>query len=113
VKDAEVIETCWVRTKSSAVSVSVTPEPGCDVVAILPSGSPVLKKKPSAIAGNGATNAANVSAAIPVRAFNGINVSSVMVFLRRLWKIVAVNEAITVSRLFPVCEITFLDNRCE
>jgi hypothetical protein len=42
VKLAEVIEVvCWVRTKSSPVSVSAVP--GRDVVAILPSGSPVLK----------------------------------------------------------------------
>jgi hypothetical protein len=30
-----------------------------------------------------------------------------MIFLRRLWKIVAVNEAITVSRLTPVWESHF------
>jgi hypothetical protein len=83
VKVAEVIEVCWVIAKSSPVSVSAVP--GCDVVAILVSGFPVLKKK-SAAAGNGITTAAKVSAAIPTRAFDGMSVSSVMIFLRRHWE---------------------------
>jgi hypothetical protein len=33
--------------------------------------------------------------------------SSVIIFLHRLRKIVAVNEAITVSQLTPVCESEF------
>jgi hypothetical protein len=84
VKVAEVIEVCWARTKSSPVSVSPFGlEEGCEVVAILPSGSPVLKKKPSAIAGSGITTAAKVSATILARAVRGIRTSSVMIFLRR------------------------------
>jgi hypothetical protein len=60
-------------------------------VAIRPSGLPVLKKNGSAAAGNGIIIAANASAAIPVRAFKGISVSSVIIFLRRpAWKLVAV-----------------------
>ena len=43
------------------------------VVAIRPSGLPVLKKNESAAAGNGTTTAANASAAIPVRAFKGMS----------------------------------------
>jgi hypothetical protein len=66
---------------------------GRDAVAILPSGFPVLKKKASAAAGNGITTAANANDAIPVRAFKGMNDWSVMTFLRRLWKIVAVNDS--------------------
>ena len=70
VKVAEVIEVWAVRPKSSPVSISNLPGvSGRDAVAILPSGFPVLKKKLSAIAGNGSTTAANASAAIPVRAF--------------------------------------------
>jgi hypothetical protein len=92
VKVAEVIEVCWVRTKSSPVSVSGLEE-GCEVVAILPSGFPVLKKKASAIAGSGAAATAKVSAAIRACALKGTNASSVMIFLRRLWKIVAVNDS--------------------
>jgi hypothetical protein len=42
-----------------------------------------------------------MSAAIPVRAFKGMMSSSVIIFLHRLRKIVAVNEAITVSQLNP------------
>ena len=53
----------------------------------------MLNVNASADAGNGATTAANVSAAIPVRAFKGMSASSVMIFLRRLWKIVAVNDS--------------------
>src|SRR5215470_2830528 len=41
-----------VRTKSSADSISILPaEPGREAVAILPSGSPVLKKKEPAETG--------------------------------------------------------------
>jgi hypothetical protein len=107
VKLAEVIEVCWVRTKSSPVSVSPPGlEEGCEVVAILPSGLPVLKKK-SAAAGNGITTAAKVSAAILIRTVMGISASSVITFLRRLWKIVAVNEAITLSPIAPASESFF------
>jgi hypothetical protein len=99
---------CWVRTKSSPVSVSPPRlEEGCEVVAILPSGFPVLKKKLSAIAGSGVAATAKASAAILAGALKGISVSSAITFLRRLWKIIAVNEAITVSRLAPVCETFF------
>src|SRR6516162_571651 len=45
---------------------------------------------------NGTTAAAKVSAAIPVRAFNGL---SVMIFLRRLWKIPALTTSL--PRLAP------------
>src|SRR5215831_4726559 len=82
--------------KSSAVSVSIIPGPplGRDSVAIRPSGSPVVNVNASAAAGNGITITANVSAAIPVRAFKGMNDWSVMIFLRRpVWKIVAVNDS--------------------
>src|SRR5262245_64755645 len=48
-----------------------------------------------ALAGNGTTAAAKVSAAIPVRAFNGL---SVMIFLRRLWKIPALTTSLPCSR---------------
>src|SRR5262249_12802700 len=93
VKLAEVIEVCWVRAKSSPVSVSPPGlEEGCEVVAILPSGLPVLKKKPSAMAGSGIATAAKVSTAIPVRAFKGMNDWSVMIFLRRHWEAVVVND---------------------
>ena len=88
-------DVCWLRMKSSAVSVSISPGPrlGRDSVAIRPSGSPVLNVNASATAGNGITTAANVSAAIPLRAFKGMNDWSVMIFLRRpVWKIVAVND---------------------
>jgi hypothetical protein len=52
---------------------------------------PALKKNESATAGNGVAIAANVSAAIPVRAFDGMSASSVITFLRRPeWKLVAV-----------------------
>src|SRR5215475_3837884 len=44
---------------------------------------------------NGTTAAAKVSAAIPVRAFNGL---SVMIFLRRLWKILALTTSLPRSR---------------
>src|SRR5215467_13378241 len=44
---------------------------------------------------NGTTAAAKVSAAIPVRAFNGL---SVMIFLRRLWKIPALTTSLPCSR---------------
>src|SRR5215472_8972491 len=44
---------------------------------------------------NGTTAAAKVSAAIPVRAFNGL---SVMIFLRRLWKIPALTTSLPRSR---------------
>ena len=71
--------------ESSAVSVSISPGPrlGRDSVAIRPSGLPVLNMNASAAAGNGITTAPNVSAAIPVRAFKGISLSSIMIFLRR------------------------------
>jgi hypothetical protein len=49
VKVAAVIEVGWVRTKSSPVSVSGPA--GCDVVAMRPSGLPVLKKNGEAPAG--------------------------------------------------------------
>jgi hypothetical protein len=55
-----------------------------------PSGLPVLKTNVSAAADNGITAAANVSAALPVRAFaaipvlEGMDASSVIIFLRRL-----------------------------
>src|SRR4029077_8439920 len=75
VKAAPVISVCWVSTKSSPVSISNFPAlSGRVAVAIRPSGLPVLKTNVSAIAGNGITAAANVSAAIPVRAFNGMSV---------------------------------------
>src|SRR5215831_9260811 len=44
---------------------------------------------------NGTTAAAKVSAAIPVRAFNGL---SVMIFLRRLWRIPALTTSLPRSR---------------
>jgi hypothetical protein len=44
---------------------------------------------------NGTTAAAKVSAAIPVRAFNGL---SVMIFLRRVWKIPALTTSLPRSR---------------
>src|SRR5262249_26266858 len=44
---------------------------------------------------NGTTAAAKVSAAIPVRGFNGL---SVMIFLRRLWKIPALTTSLPRSR---------------
>ena len=44
---------------------------------------------------NGTTAAAKVSAAIPVRAFNGL---SVMIFLRRMWKIPALTTSLPRSR---------------
>jgi hypothetical protein len=47
------------------------------------SAAPVLKTNASATAGKGITTAAKVSAAIPVRAFEGMSVSNVMTFLRR------------------------------
>src|SRR6516162_9472900 len=84
VKVAPVIEVWAIRGKSSPVSISNFPLlSGRAAVAILPSGLPVLNVNSSAAAGNGIINAANASAAIPVRAFKGIRVSSVMVFLRR------------------------------
>jgi hypothetical protein len=52
----------------------------------------VLNMNASAAAGNGIATAANASAAIPVRALKGISALSVMIFLRRLWKIFAVNK---------------------
>ena len=72
--------------ESSAVSVSISPGPrlGRDSVAIRPSGLPVLNVNASATAGNGITTAANVSAAIPIRAFEVMSDWSVMIFLRRL-----------------------------
>ena len=79
--------------ESSAVSVSISPGPrlGRDSVAIRPSGLPVLNINASAAAGKGITTAANVSAAIPVRAFKGMSALSVMIFLPSpVWKIVAV-----------------------
>ncbi len=49
VKAAPVIEVCWVRTKSSPVSISNFPElSGRVAVAMRPSGLPVLKTKASA-----------------------------------------------------------------
>src|SRR5262249_29409380 len=52
-----------------------------------------------ALAGDAKTNAttaaAKVSAAIPVRAFNGL---SVMIFLRRMWKIPALTTSLPRSR---------------
>ena len=71
--------------ESSAVSVSISPGPrlGRDSVAIRPSGLPVLNINASAAAGNGIAIAANVSAAIPVRVFERMSVSSGMIFLRR------------------------------
>src|SRR5262249_29617927 len=72
VKAAPVINVCWVRTKSSPVSISNFPGlSGRAAVAIRPSGVPVLKTNVSAAAANGITTAANVSAAIPVHAFEG------------------------------------------
>jgi hypothetical protein len=59
------------------------------VVAIRPSGLPVVKEKLSAVAGNGITSAANAATAIPI--LKGVRDLRAMVFLRRLWKIVAVN----------------------
>jgi hypothetical protein len=44
---------------------------------------------------NGTTGAAKVSAAIPARAFNGL---SVMIFLRRMWKIPALTTSLPRSR---------------
>jgi hypothetical protein len=89
VKAAPVINVCWVSTKSSPVSISNFPAlSGRVAVAIRPSGLPVLKTNVSAIDGNGIITAANASAAIPVRAFEGMSDWSVMIFLRRLWKIV-------------------------
>src|ERR1700730_7381675 len=94
VKAAAVINICWVSTKSSPVSISNFPALSCRVeVAGRPSGLPVLKTNASAAAGNGITTAANASAAIPVRAFKEKSASSVMIFLRRLWKIVAIKES--------------------
>jgi hypothetical protein len=82
VKVAPVIEVWATRGKSSPVSISNFPAlSGRAAVAILPSGLPVLKKKASAIAGNGVAIATKMIAAIPVRAFEGM---SVMIFLRRL-----------------------------
>ena len=52
----------------------------------------MLKTNASAAAGNGITTTANVSAAIPVRVFKGMRASSVMIFLRRLWKILVTND---------------------
>ena len=53
----------------------------------------MLNVNASAAAGNGITTAANVSAAIPVRAFKGMSALSVMIFLPSpVWKIVAVND---------------------
>src|SRR6266446_10899998 len=84
VKAAPVINVCWVSTKSSPVSISNFPGlEGRVAVAIRPSGLPVLKTNGSAVAVNGIT-AANVTAAIPVRAFERMSASSVMIFLRRL-----------------------------
>src|SRR5215467_10703830 len=52
VNDPPVIEVVWVRTKSSAVSISIFPGlDGREAVAIFPSGFPVLKKTLSAFAG--------------------------------------------------------------
>src|SRR3984893_331926 len=94
VKAAPVINVCWGSTKSSPVSISNFPAlSGRVAVAIRPSGLPVLKTNASAAAGNGITTATNVSAAIPVRAFKEKSASSVMIFLRRLWKIVGINES--------------------
>jgi hypothetical protein len=94
VKAAPVINVSWVSAKSSLVSISNLPGlSGRVAVAIRPSGLPVLKMKGSEAAGNGIATAANVSTAIPVRAFEGISAPSVMIFLRRLWKIVAIKES--------------------
>src|SRR5215471_19386440 len=69
VKFAPVINVCWVSTKSSPASISNFPGLwGRTAVAIRPSGLPVLKTNVSAAADNGITTAANVSAAILVRA---------------------------------------------
>src|ERR1700730_329019 len=91
VKAAPVINVCWVSAKSSPVSISNFPAlSGRVAVAIRPSGLPVLKTKSAAAADSGITAAANVSAAIPVRAFaaipvfEGMDASSVIIFLRRL-----------------------------
>src|SRR3954451_14905249 len=55
VKMALVIRVELVRTKSSADSISILPPaPGRVAVAILPSGSPVLKKNGAAAAGSAA-----------------------------------------------------------
>src|SRR5262245_34992603 len=84
VKAAPVISVCCVSTKSSPVSISNFPGlSGRVAVAMRPSGLPVVKTNESAAAGDGITTAANASAAIPVRAFKEISVSSVMIFLRR------------------------------
>src|SRR5437868_9931 len=73
VKATPVISVCCVSTKSSAVSISNFPGlSGRVAVAMRPSGVPVLKTKVSAAADSGITIAATVSAAIPVRAFKGI-----------------------------------------
>src|SRR5262249_32656301 len=76
VKVAEVIEVWAIRPKSSPVSISNFPVlSGRAAVAILPSGFPVLNVNASAAAGNGVITAANASAAIPTRAFDGMSVS--------------------------------------
>src|SRR5579862_9483759 len=52
VNDPPEIEVVWVSTKSSAVSISLLPGlDGCEAVAILPSGFPVLTTTVSAFAG--------------------------------------------------------------
>src|SRR5579864_5757759 len=67
VKLAVSIPVCWVKIKSSAVSVSSRPGPlGRDSVAIFPSGSPVLNVNTSPTAG-AAIRMAAPSAAIGLR----------------------------------------------
>src|SRR5262245_54126073 len=84
VNEAPVIDVCRVWTKSSPVSISNLPAlAGRVAVAMRPSGLPVLNTNASAAAGNGITTAANASAAIAVRAFEGSD-WGVMSFLRRL-----------------------------
>src|SRR5215475_14978977 len=84
VKDAPVISVCCVSTKSSPASISNFPGlSGRTAVAMRPSGLPVLKTNVSAAADNGIATAANVSAAIPVRALAGMSDWSIMIFLRR------------------------------
>src|SRR6516162_4870312 len=66
VKVALVIDVGEVRTKSSAASISVLPaDDGREAIAILPSGSPVLKKNVlPALAGTGRAITASKESAI-------------------------------------------------